>query len=230
MPSVTAHSSNPFRIITPRKKRRAPRAFRPFKESLSSQDPIDGLQGFGFDAVNDDGGSPGTVKTARSGAENRFTEQDEEDELLLTPERKTDVVQSPDRKRKEVIEQVSELTDLPEEYIATVEEIGKKDAKNGDAIEIDFVDALGNATENDSESESEIEIDSESGLGSAEEDDFSSDLSYDSEEDSLMKRPPEEQQEIREEIAELLTRVPDLDDDYRIVDRLGTGHCCLTTV
>lgn len=45
----------------------------------------------------------------------------------------------------------------------------------------------------------------------------------DSEEDSLSRKPPEERQEIEEEIADLEDAVPLLTPDYKILDRLGTG-------
>ncbi|KAH9482230.1 Cell cycle serine/threonine-protein kinase hsk1 [Psilocybe cubensis] len=40
---------------------------------------------------------------------------------------------------------------------------------------------------------------------------------------TLTKRPPEEQDEIREEFEELYDAVPALREDYELVDRLGTG-------
>jgi cell division control protein 7 len=43
------------------------------------------------------------------------------------------------------------------------------------------------------------------------------------EEISLFLRPPDEREEIEREIAELEEAVPQLDEDYRILDRLGTG-------
>lgn len=45
----------------------------------------------------------------------------------------------------------------------------------------------------------------------------------DSEEETLSRKPPEEQQEIEEEIAEVEEAVPRLNNDYKIIDRLGTG-------
>lgn len=45
----------------------------------------------------------------------------------------------------------------------------------------------------------------------------------DSEEESLSRKPPEEQQEIEEEIADVEETVPQLTPDYKIIDRLGTG-------
>jgi cell division control protein 7 len=48
---------------------------------------------------------------------------------------------------------------------------------------------------------------------------------YDSEDEelSLTCKPPEEQEEIREEINELHSLIPGLSKKYRIFDRLGTG-------
>lgn len=43
------------------------------------------------------------------------------------------------------------------------------------------------------------------------------------EEYTLFERPQEEQEEIQEEITDLCEAVPGLADDYRLVDRLGTG-------
>ncbi|KAJ7169725.1 kinase-like protein [Mycena filopes] len=43
------------------------------------------------------------------------------------------------------------------------------------------------------------------------------------EEMSIMKKSPEDRQEIEEEIAELEAAMPALADDYRLLDRLGTG-------
>ncbi|KII94691.1 hypothetical protein PLICRDRAFT_33505 [Plicaturopsis crispa FD-325 SS-3] len=45
----------------------------------------------------------------------------------------------------------------------------------------------------------------------------------DSEEMSILLKPQEERDEIEEEIAELEDAVPQLDSDYKIIDRLGTG-------
>lgn len=40
---------------------------------------------------------------------------------------------------------------------------------------------------------------------------------------TIHRRPPEEQDEIRDEFEELYESVPDLKDDYTLIDRLGTG-------
>jgi cell division control protein 7 len=42
-------------------------------------------------------------------------------------------------------------------------------------------------------------------------------------ENTINERSPEERKEIEEEIKDLMDSVPQLQDDYRIVDRLGTG-------
>jgi cell division control protein 7 len=58
------------------------------------------------------------------------------------------------------------------------------------------------------------------------EDDLDADAEADcdtDEEITLFLRPPEELQEIESEIADLEAAVPQLDEDYRILDRLGTG-------
>lgn len=47
--------------------------------------------------------------------------------------------------------------------------------------------------------------------------------SDDDEESSLSHKPPEEQQEIIEEIEDLEKAVPQLSEDYKLLDRLGTG-------
>jgi cell division control protein 7 len=53
-------------------------------------------------------------------------------------------------------------------------------------------------------------------------DEFEGELFTD-EENTLMLRPTEEREEIEREIHDLEASVPQLDDGYRIVDRLGTG-------
>jgi cell division control protein 7 len=50
------------------------------------------------------------------------------------------------------------------------------------------------------------------------------DLDYDTdEEQTIQLRPLHEREEIEKEITELEAAVPQLDEDYRIIDRLGTG-------
>ncbi|KAF7320125.1 Kinase-like protein [Mycena kentingensis (nom. inval.)] len=49
------------------------------------------------------------------------------------------------------------------------------------------------------------------------------DVDSDDEEYSILRKPPEERQEIADEISELEEAVPELGGDYRLVDRLGTG-------
>ncbi|KAF9000234.1 kinase-like domain-containing protein [Cyathus striatus] len=51
----------------------------------------------------------------------------------------------------------------------------------------------------------------------------SSHCSSDDEEKTIFDKPPEEQSEINTEINELTSSMPELAEDYRIVDRLGTG-------
>ncbi|KLO14549.1 kinase-like protein [Schizopora paradoxa] len=48
-------------------------------------------------------------------------------------------------------------------------------------------------------------------------------LDEEDEENTLQLKPPEEQEEILEEIEDLENAVPQLTDDYKIIDRLGTG-------
>jgi hypothetical protein len=43
------------------------------------------------------------------------------------------------------------------------------------------------------------------------------------EEDTLALKPPEEREEIEDEMEELMEAVPDLAENYRLIDRLGTG-------
>lgn len=53
--------------------------------------------------------------------------------------------------------------------------------------------------------------------------DTDSDLSSIDEEFSIYLKPPEERSNIRQEIDDLKALIPDIENDYKIVDRLGTG-------
>ena len=64
------------------------------------------------------------------------------------------------------------------------------------------------------------ESDGGDGDGDGEEDGDGSEFD---EEQSILLKPEDEQEEIREEITDLEEAVPQLAEDYRIVDRLGTG-------
>lgn len=55
------------------------------------------------------------------------------------------------------------------------------------------------------------------------EDDNDVESEYTDEELTINLKSPEEREEIEEEIEDLLDTVPELNEDYRIVDRLGTG-------
>jgi cell division control protein 7 len=70
--------------------------------------------------------------------------------------------------------------------------------------------------------------DEDNDLEEAEEDEEDEDEDEDAqgdtdEENTIHLKPPEERAEIEQEIAELEEAVPELTEDYRIVDRLGTG-------
>ncbi|KAJ7630778.1 kinase-like protein [Roridomyces roridus] len=71
--------------------------------------------------------------------------------------------------------------------------------------------------ESDDESEPMDQEAQSDGDGDQEEEDESD------EETSIMKKSPEERHEIREEIAELERAVPEIGENYKLVDRLGTG-------
>ena len=57
-----------------------------------------------------------------------------------------------------------------------------------------------------------------------EEDEIISVPDSDDEENSLQAKPPDEQEEILDEINELHQAMPELEDDYKVFDRLGTGE------
>ncbi|KIK64647.1 hypothetical protein GYMLUDRAFT_39661 [Collybiopsis luxurians FD-317 M1] len=77
----------------------------------------------------------------------------------------------------------------------------------------------------DEELEEDLEYSegSEDGPHEQEVEDVEMDASSDDEENSLSKKPPEEQLEILSEIDDLEKAVPELSDDYKLLDRLGTG-------
>lgn len=72
-----------------------------------------------------------------------------------------------------------------------------------DEVQMDYVDY------SDEEEEEEEEEETES--------------CSEDEETTLLQKTPEEQLEINTEINELITSVPQIDEDYHLVDRLGTG-------
>jgi cell division control protein 7 len=69
-------------------------------------------------------------------------------------------------------------------------------------------------------SDDELDLDAED--GHVEDEDLDMQLESD-EEMSIMKKSAQDREEIEEEIAELERAVPQLVEDYRLVDRLGTG-------
>lgn len=77
----------------------------------------------------------------------------------------------------------------------------------------------------DEESHEEGHSDKDEAREYAEDDDdcMSVDSFETDEENTINERSPEERREIEEEIKDLMENVPQLQNDYRIVDRLGTG-------
>ena len=63
----------------------------------------------------------------------------------------------------------------------------------------------------------------EPGVGMAEEEEETQVDDEDEEERTILLKPPDEQEQIAEEILDLEEAVPQLREDYKIVDRLGTG-------
>lgn len=83
-------------------------------------------------------------------------------------------------------------------------------------------------TEGNREEEAEVEAEIEN-LGNEEEQEEDQEVvvlegsSDDEEDNTLSQKPTEEQQEIIEEIEDLEKAVPQLSEDYKLLDRLGTG-------
>jgi hypothetical protein len=63
----------------------------------------------------------------------------------------------------------------------------------------------------------------EPGTGMAEEEEETQVDDEDEEERTILLKPPDEQEQIAEEILDLEEAVPQLREDYKIIDRLGTG-------
>ncbi|OCH94542.1 kinase-like protein [Obba rivulosa] len=92
-----------------------------------------------------------------------------------------------------------------------------KPMMSDDELDMDHVEMM------DEQREEQVEGafgEDEDGASSGEDEDASAETD---EEMSIFLKPPEEQEEIRHEIAELENRMPQLTEDYKIVDRLGTG-------
>ncbi|KAG6329119.1 hypothetical protein ID866_9971 [Astraeus odoratus] len=68
------------------------------------------------------------------------------------------------------------------------------------------------------------DLEEDADMGEVDEEDADADAQGEIDEEmTIHLKPPEEQQEIRIEVRNLLDAVPQLSEDYRIVDRLGTG-------
>jgi cell division control protein 7 len=82
-------------------------------------------------------------------------------------------------------------------------------------------DTLVDLDDDDDMAEPTLDTDAELGVDDA---DAAGSAADDADEEHTLRlRPPDEQAAVRHEISELERAVPQLDGDYRIVDRLGTG-------